>query len=62
MIGDGQNIKLIIHYDAVMVFAEGKQEPLIKSRLDLGVRVSSIPLVHVHRNRMQLLETGHRLE
>ena len=62
MVGNGEDVELVVHHDAVLVPAQREEEPLIEPGLDLGVRVSPVPLVHVHRYRMQLLQTRHGLE
>lgn len=37
MIGDGEDVQLIIHYDAIIVLAQRKEESFIESGLNLGM-------------------------
>jgi hypothetical protein len=45
---DGEDVELIIHDNTVGVFAEGEEEALVKSGLDLTEGFSAVPLMRVH--------------
>ena len=59
MIGNGKDIELVIHNDAIFIFAQRKDEPFVEPRLYLFKSVSSIPFVDIHGQSVELFETVH---
>ena len=56
---NGENVELIIHDDAIFIFAQRKKKSLIKSGLDLTEGIGSVSFMNIHGDGVELFEAGH---
>lgn len=59
MVGNGEDVELVIHDNAVCIFAEWEEKTFVESWLYFWVGISAVALVDVHSDGVELFETGH---
>ena len=62
MLGKGKNVELVIDCHARLAVVERQDKPLVEARLHNLMRLGSEPGVHVHRDRVELLEGSQRVK
>jgi hypothetical protein len=62
VLGNGQNIKLVVHNNTVFVLTQRQQESFVESGLNILVGFGPVPLMRIHSQGMELLQTCHGFE
>jgi hypothetical protein len=62
VLGNGQNIKLVVHNNTVFVLTQRQKESFVESGLNTLVGFGPVPLMRIHGQGMELLQARHGFE